>query len=151
MLYLLATFNANNQNDMELNQVYIHEFSFTQEQVYQFAMVTGDENPAHTDPVFAAKTIFRKPVMHGMLGAAVLSKVFGTLFPGEGTIYISQNLNFLKPMYAGQIYEAVFTVKELYKNKHRAVIETLIRDKNGRICTSGEATIVNLQKIKPDV
>lgn len=78
---------------MELNQVYTHEFSFTQDEVNRFAEVTGDKNPVHTDAAYAAKTLFRKPVMHGMLGAALFSKVFGTLFPGEGTIYLKQSLN----------------------------------------------------------
>ena len=86
--------------------------------------------------------------MHGMLGAALFSKVFGVLFPGEGTIYLKQSLNFMKPMYVEVEYEAVFTVKEVLKEKHRAVIETLIKEKStGNICTSGEATVMNMEKI----
>jgi acyl dehydratase len=132
---------------MELNEIYTHRFLFTQEQVNRFAEVTGDNNPIHTDASYAARSIFRKPVMHGMLGAALFSKVFGTLFPGEGTIYLKQSLNFLKPMYADTEYEAVFTVKELIKDKNRALVETLIRDKEGKVCTSGEAMILNTDKI----
>jgi acyl dehydratase len=133
---------------IEVNQIYTHEFQFSQEQVNRFAEVTGDTNPVHTDPVFAAKSMFRKPVMHGMLSASLFSKVFGTLFPGEGTIYLKQSLNFLKPMYVNTSYEAVFTVKELLKDKNRAVVETLIRDKEGKVCTSGEAVILNVEKIR---
>lgn len=133
---------------MEVNQVYTHEFQFSQEEVTRFAEVTGDKNPVHTDPAFAAKTIFKRPVMHGMLGAALFSKVFGTLFPGEGTIYLKQNLNFLKPMYPDTKYIAEFTVKEVIKDKNRAVIETLIKNPEGFVCTSGEATIMNVDKIK---
>lgn len=133
---------------MEVNQVYTHEFQFTQEEVTRFAEVTGDKNPVHTDPAFAAKTIFKRPVMHGMLGAALFSKVFGTLFPGEGTIYLKQSLNFLKPMYPDTNYLAEFTVKEVIKDKNRAVIETLIKNSDGLVCTSGEATIMNVDKIK---
>src|ERR1043166_5583655 len=133
---------------MELNEVYTHRFLFTQDQVNRFAEVTGDNNPIHTDALYASKSIFRKPVMPGMLGAALFSKVFGTLFPGEGTIYLKQSLNFLKPMYADTEYEAVFTVKELIKDKNRAIVETLIRDKDGKVCTSGEAMILNTDKIK---
>ena len=73
--------------------------------------------------------MFKKPIMHGMLGAALFSKVFGVLFPGEGTIYLKQSLSFLKPMYVEIEYEAVFTVKEVLADKHRAVIETLLKDK----------------------
>lgn len=133
---------------LEVNQVYTHEFSFSQEEVNRFAEVTGDKNPVHTDPVYAAKTLFRKPVMHGMLGAALFSKVFGTLFPGEGTIYLKQSLNFLKPMYVDVTYKAEFTIKELIKDKNRAVVETLIKNPDGLVCTSGEATILNTEKIR---
>jgi len=133
---------------LKVNQTYTHDFKFTQEEVNRFADVTGDKNPVHIDAEFAAKTMFKKPIMHGMLGAALFSKVFGVLFPGEGTIYLKQSLSFLKPMYVEIEYEAFFTVKEILADKHRAVIETLIKDKTtGNVCTSGEATVMNLDKI----
>lgn len=134
---------------IELNQIYTHEFQFSQEEVNQFAQVTGDKNPVHTDAAYAATTMFKRPIMHGMLSASLFSKVFGTLFPGEGTIYLKQSLNFLKPMYVDTSYEAVFTVKELIKEKGRAIVETVIKDKaTGNVCTSGEATVMNTSKIK---
>src|SRR4051812_14169838 len=133
---------------IEVSQTYTHEFQFSQEEVERFAEVTGDKNPVHTDAAYAATTMFKRPIMHGMLGAALFSKVFGTLFPGEGTIYLKQTLNFLKPMYAGTPYEAVFTVKEVLKDKNRAIVETVIRDKEGKVCTSGEAAVMNVQKIR---
>ena len=86
--------------------------------------------------------------MHGMLGAALFSKVFGTLFPGEGTIYLKQSLNFLKPMYPDTEYEAVFTVREVVKDKNRAIVETVIKNADGLVCTSGEATVLNVNVIK---
>jgi len=133
---------------IEVNQVFTHEFSFSQEEVNRFAEVTGDKNPVHTDADYAAKTLFKRPIMHGMLSASLFSKVFGTLFPGEGTIYLKQSLNFLKPMYVDTKYDAVFTVKDLIKDKNRAVVETLIKNKDGLVCTSGEATVLNVEKIK---
>lgn len=133
---------------LQVGETYTHIFKFTQEEVNRFAEVTGDKNPVHTDAEFAAKTMFKKPIMHGMLGAALFSKVFGVLFPGEGTIYLKQSLSFLKPMYVEIEYEAVFTVREIIADKHRAVIETLLKDKTtGIVCTSGEATVMNTTKI----
>lgn len=134
---------------IEPGQVYTHEFQFSQDEVNRFAEVTGDKNPVHLDADYAAKTMFKRPIMHGMLSASLFSKVFGTLFPGEGTIYLKQSLSFLKPMYVDTAYEAVFTVKEVLKDKNRAVVETLIKDKNtGNVCTSGEAVVMNVDKIK---
>jgi acyl dehydratase len=134
---------------IEKGAIYTHDFKFTQEEVNRFAEVTGDKNPVHTDPAYAAKTMFKRPIMHGMLSASLFSKVFGTLFPGEGTIYLKQSLSFMKPMYVDTDYEAVFTVKEVMYDKNRAIIETLIKDKaNGLVCTSGEAVVMNVDKIK---
>ena len=133
---------------LEIGQTYAQDFTFSQDEVNRFAEVTGDKNPVHTDAEFAAKTLFKVPIMHGMLGAALFSKVFGVLFPGEGTIYLSQTLNFLRPMFVDTNYEAIFTVKDVMKDKHRAIIETAIKDKTtGKICTTGEATLMNTEKI----
>jgi acyl dehydratase len=134
---------------IEKDQTYSHDFRFTQDDVNRFAEVTGDKNPVHLDAEYAAKTMFRRPIMHGMLSASLFSKVFGTLFPGEGTIYLKQTLNFLKPMYVETDYVAEFIVKEVIKDKNRAVVETLIKDKNTQlVCTSGEAVVMNVNAIK---
>jgi acyl dehydratase len=133
---------------IEVNEVFTHEFQFSQQEVNQFAEVTGDKNPVHLNAEYAATTMFKRPIMHGMLSASLFSKVFGTLFPGEGTIYLKQSLNFLKPMYVDTVYEAIFTVKEVMLDKNRAIVETVIRDKDGKVCTSGEATVLNTGKLK---
>ena len=133
---------------IQVNDIYTHKFSYSQQQIEEFARVTGDNNPLHTNAEFAASTMFKVPIMHGMLGAALFSKIFGTLFPGDGTIYLSQTLNFLKPMYAGKEYEAVFTVKEIITQKNRAIVETKIVDtETQKVMTIGEATIMNVEKI----
>jgi acyl dehydratase len=133
---------------IEIGQTYSHDFKFSQDEVNRFAEVTGDKNPVHINPEFAANTIFKKPVMHGMLGASLFSKVFGVLFPGEGTIYLKQSLNFLRPMYVDINYIAEFKVIEIIKDKNRALVETVIKDKDtGKVCTTGEATIMNVDKI----
>lgn len=137
-----------NMSKLESGQIFKHEFSFTQEDIVQFARVTGDMNPVHLDEEYAATTLFKRPIMHGMLGASLFSKVFGTLFPGEGTIYLKQSLSFLKPMYVDTSYTAVFTVKEVNTEKHRAIVETqIINPADGGVCTTGEATVMNVNKI----
>ena len=132
---------------LELGQKYTHSFSYSQEQVNEFARVTGDNNPVHLDEEFASKSIFKRRIAHGMLGASILSKVFGTLFPGNGTIYLNQTLNFLRPMYVEEEYEAVFEVKELIIDKNRAIISTTIINNEGKSVLSGEATIMNIEAI----
>jgi acyl dehydratase len=133
---------------LQIGEKYIHTFSYTQEQVNAFAEVTGDKNPVHLDKEYAEKTIFKQPIAHGMLGASILSKVFGTIFPGEGTIYLNQTLNFLRPMFVEQQYEAIFEVKEIIPEKNKAIISTIIQNNEGKSVLSGEATIMNLEHIK---
>lgn len=133
---------------IEIGQKHIHPFRFTQAEVEAFAKVTGDNNPVHLDEEYAATTIFKKRIVHGMLGASLLSKVFGTIFPGEGTIYLNQTLNFLRPMYVEENYEAIFEVKEIIKEKNRAIISTTITNSEGKAVLSGEAIIMNSNAIQ---
>jgi 3-hydroxybutyryl-CoA dehydratase len=72
---------------LTVSQTYFHNFKFSQADVISFANVTGDKNPVHLDEVFAAKIIFKRRIMRGMLSASIFSKVFSNLFPSEGTIY----------------------------------------------------------------
>lgn len=133
---------------IDLGTTYRHSFSFTQQEVEKFAEVTGDKNPVHLDEKYAAGTMFKRPIMHGFLGGSIFSKVFGTLFPGEGTIYLKQSMSFLKPMYVNTEYEAVFTVKDLNREKHRIHVETKIIEKaTGAETITGEATVLNVDKI----
>lgn len=133
---------------IEQGTTYTHEFSFTQDDVIRFADVTGDKNPVHLDADYAAKTMFKKPIMHGFLGGSVFSKVFGTLFPGEGTIYLKQSMSFMRPMLVNTSYEVRMTVRDVNKEKHRANVETNIVDKaTGDVVISGEATVMNVTRI----
>lgn len=133
---------------IEVNSTYQHDFSFSQDEVAKFAEVTGDKNPIHLDATYAAKTMFKQPIMHGFLGSSIFSKVFGTLFPGEGTIYMSQSMKFMAPMFVDTEYEAVFTVTDVNKDKHRAKITTKIKDKtSGKITITGEAFVMNSTQI----
>ena len=131
---------------LHINQTFLTNFLFSQQDVTDFARITGDNNPVHLDEEFASKTIFKTRIMHGMLGACVFSKVFGTLFPGEGTIYLSQSVNFLKPMYVDVIYEAHFEVMEILE-KNRARISTTILTNEGKKVVVGDAVVMNIEKI----
>ncbi len=133
---------------MEIGQSYTEVFSLSQAQVKAFAEVTGDHNPLHLDAEYAAKTVFKKPIVHGIFGISIFSKILGMKFPGEGTVYMKQEISFKRPMYIDQSYEAIATVKEINRERHQAVIETKIIDKEtGKICASGEAQIMNNEKI----
>ena len=121
-----------------------HYFSFTQDEVQRFAELTGDNNPLHLDAEYAATTNFKRPIIHGMLGATVFTKVLGTEFPGFGSIYLKQTLEFLRPMFVDTEYKAVFTIKSIQEDKHIAEISTEIVDvKTKKVVTRGIATMIN--------
>ncbi|MEX0967733.1 MAG: MaoC family dehydratase [Bacteroidia bacterium] len=123
---------------------FTHKFSYTQEDVDKFAEVTGDTNPLHIDEEAGKNSIFGKRVMHGFFGGSVFTKIFGTLFHADGNVYLKQNMTFRRPMFVDTEYEAVLTVKEIDREKNRALIETNIRDvATGEITTTGEALMMN--------
>lgn len=134
--------------DFGLNAVHRYSFRFSQADVADFARVTGDNNPLHLDADFAAQTPFKRPIIHGMLGASVFTKVLGTEFPGYGSVYLGQTLDFLRPMFVDTDYEATFTVQSIDSVKHTAQILGEIRDKQtGKVTTKGIATLMHREKI----
>lgn len=122
---------------------YKHFFEYSQSQVVDFAKITGDDNPIHLSDEYASKSIFNRPIMHGFLSASVFSKVFGTLFPGEGTIYISQSLEFKKPMFVNQQYIAIFEIESINQEKGIAVVSTGIFDDQQNQTIIGKGVIKN--------
>jgi Acyl dehydratase len=121
--------------------VYTHSVEFKQEDVNKFAEITGDCNPIHLDAAYAANTIFKRPIVHGFLSGAVFSKVFGTLFPGEGTIYLSQEMKFLAPIFVDEPYEARFEVLEVNTEKHIGIISCTLQNSQGVACIIGNAKL----------
>lgn len=87
--------------------------------IVAFADLSGDTNPVHLNEDFAAATPFKGRIAHGMLGAALLSTVFGTKLPGPGCIYISQDLRFKAPVRIGDTVVAKVTITEIVPEKRR--------------------------------
>lgn len=128
---------------IKAGDTYTHEITFKQSDVAAFAEITGDNNPVHTDAEYAAQTPFKKPIVHGFLSAAVFSKVFGTLFPGEGTIYLYQDMKFLAPVYPDQPYIAQFEVKEVDTERHIGTIKCTLEDSDKKIYIKGTAKLMH--------
>jgi 3-hydroxybutyryl-CoA dehydratase len=106
--------------DLEIGMEASFAKSVSDADIAAFAEVTGDKNPVHLDRDYAARTIFKKPIAHGMLTAGYISAVFGMELPGPGAIYVSQTLNFRAPVRTGDRVVAKVRVMELYPAKRRA-------------------------------
>jgi 3-hydroxybutyryl-CoA dehydratase len=109
--------------------------------ILAFAEITGDWNPVHLDADYAAKTVFREPIAHGMLTAGYISAVFGSVLPGPGAIYVSQTLNFRAPVRIGDHVVATVRVMELYPAKRRARFDCVCAV-DGKPVLEGEAVLM---------
>jgi len=101
--------------------------TITEADIVLFAAVSGDNNVIHTNEEFAAATIFKGRIAHGMLSASVISAALANKLPGPGAIYMSQNLRFRAPVRAGDTVHATVTIKELNPEKHRVLLGTCCR------------------------
>ena len=109
--------------------------------VTHFANVSGDYNPLHIDPEFAAKTIFGGCITHGMLTASYISAVFAMQLPGPGAVYVSQSLNFRGPVRVGDTVTTKVTIADLYPAKRRALFDCECTV-DGKAVLAGEAILM---------
>lgn len=109
--------------------------------IYLFAGITGDINPAHIDEEYAKNTFFKTRIAHGMLTAGLISTVLGTKLPGPGTIYLSQKINFLTPVHIGDTITAHAEVIETLPEENRIKIKTYCMNQKGVIVLDGEAMV----------
>ena len=118
------------------------ERTLTAEDIQLFAVMSGDVNPQHLDPDFAASTRFHGVIAHGMWGAALISAVLGTRLPGPGTIYLSQTLKFLAPVHIGDTLTIRVTVRSRDEARKELVLDCSCIDQAGQCAIKGEALVL---------
>ncbi len=116
--------------------------TISESDVYMYAGISGDFNPAHINAVEAEKGIFKERIAHGMLTASFISTVLGTSLPGPGTIYLSQELSFKRPVKFGDTIEAKVEVIEKIEEKNRLVLRTTCTNQHGDIVIDGKAMVM---------
>ncbi|MBU5668313.1 MaoC family dehydratase [Peptoniphilus sp. MSJ-1] len=113
----------------------------TDEDIVKFSEVSLDKNPLHLDDEFAEKTIFGKRIAHGFLGASLISAVLGTKLPGINTIYMSQSLKFLAPVFIGDELTATVKASKKRDDKNMITFETTVVNQDDKKVISGEAIV----------
>jgi len=113
--------------------------TITEEIVNEFARVTGDTNPVHTDQAYAEKTKFKGKIAHGVYSLGLFSTLLGNILPGYGTIFLSQEVTFLAPVRIGDTITARVEVVELLAEKNRAKFRTTCINKDGQMVVDGTA------------
>lgn len=129
-------------NELNIGDTASFAKTITDVDVKMFAGITGDFNPVHINKEFAKETMFKDRIAHGMLVASLFSTVLGTQLPGEGAIYMGQELKFTKPVYIEDTITATVTVSEINKEKNRVILETIATNQNGDIVIKGSATLM---------
>jgi len=109
--------------------------------IYLYAGVTGDFNPAHINEEYAKKTFFETRIAHGMLTGGFISTVIGNQLPGYGTIYIRQELNFLAPVRIGDTITAQVEVLEIMTEKKQVRLKTTCFNQEEKTVLDGEAIV----------
>ena len=133
---------------LQINDSFTKVFRLSQEDVNTFARISGDQNPVHLDKAYAKNTPYKKPIIHGFLAGSVFSRIIGMEFPGEGTVYLKQNLVFRRPMYVDTDYQAVLTITEIDSRRGNAKIDTRILGLEDQKPTiTGEAWVMNKEKL----
>lgn len=123
--------------DIEVGQSHSMSKTVTESDVYTFAGVSGDFNPAHLNEEYAKNTMFKGRIAHGMLSAGFISAVIASQLVGG--IYVSQTLKFTAPVRFGDTVTATATVKEVFKEKNRVILETVCTNQDGVVVITGEA------------
>lgn len=116
--------------------------TISESDIYGFAGLTGDFNPAHVNEQYASQTPFKTRIAHGMFGAGLISAVLGMRLPGPGTIYLSQELKFLKPVRIGDTLTARVEVAEVIAEKRRLKLRTTVANQDGEIVIDGMALVM---------
>ena len=113
----------------------------TETEIEQFAEVSGDNNPVHLDAEYAAGTMFKERIAHGMLSAGFISAVIGTRLPGPGAIYMSQQMRFKAPVKIGDVVTARCTITDINTSRRRVTLETVCLV-DGKPVIEGEALVM---------
>lgn len=128
-------------SDFHIGQKAEIRHKITQDDLDKFVDLTGDDNPLHVDPVFAGNTSFKKPVVHGMLGASFISTIIGTKLPGKGALWFSQNLEFLLPVRIGDELSIIAEVLKIDKRQQILELSTNIFNQHKKQVVSGTAKV----------
>jgi 3-hydroxybutyryl-CoA dehydratase len=131
-----------NIHELKIGDTATMSKTIAESDIYMFAGITGDFNPAHMDEISASKTKFKRRIAHGMLSAGLISAVIGMKLPGPGTIYMGQELRFLKAIYIGNTITTQCTVTKIILEKNRVELETVCRNEENEVTTTGSALVL---------
>jgi acyl dehydratase len=130
---------------LEVGQTASYSKTVSERDVQLFAEVSGDHNPVHLDAAYAAETMFKERIAHGMFSGALISAAVACELPGPGTIYLGQNMRFTAPVKLGDTLTVRLEVLEKLP-KFRVRMATRVFNQNDELVVDGEAEILAPRK-----
>jgi len=127
---------------MTVGQTAEYVRTITEEDILSFAEVSGDHNPVHLDENYAKQTIFKGRIAHGMLSASFISTVLAKELPGPGTIYLSQKLEFKRPVRIGDTITTNVEIINKQDDKKKITLKTFCINQDNTTVITGEAVVM---------
>lgn len=125
-----------------VGQEVCEEKVFDVSDVEHFAQISGDCNPIHLDEDYAKRSRFGGTIVHGLLVSGLISKIIGMDLPGEGSIYIEQNLQFRRPVYVGEKVIAKVKINDIDKERNIYSLETNVYNIKNECVIKGDAKVL---------
>jgi len=129
-------------DEIQIGQTTSFSRTIGEREIMLFAAASGDVNPLHLDPVYAATTPFGEPIAHGILSASLISAAVALQLPGPGAVYVSQSLRFLRPVKAGDQLTARLEVTAKRADKKFITLDCEIVNQHGKPVVTGQAEIM---------
>lgn len=132
---------------LNVSDSYAKTFQVTQEIVEEIARISGDKNPLHLDEEYAKTTTFGKCIAHGLFCVNAISMILVNYFPGKGTILISQQFEYKKPVFINDTIEVMVTVKEIVIDRSVYILSNVCTNQTGEIVLDGisKVKVINFQ------
>lgn len=128
--------------DINLGDSTTYTRLITNQEVEAFAAISGDHNPLHLDPEYAATTAFGECIAHGMLTGALISAAIAMQLPGPGSVYLSQSLQFKAPVFLGDTLTVTLTVIDKHAKRPWITLQCQVDNQDGKAVAKGEAQVV---------
>jgi acyl dehydratase len=122
---------------IQVGQKAQRQLTFTRAEVDAYAQITGDWNPLHFDESFAAATKFGRLVVHGGLTAGILNALVAQDLPGPGTVFMSQDLKYLAPVFIGDTIVGEVEVLSVHASKPVTQLRASVRREDGEVVLEG--------------
>ncbi|MCP5334414.1 MAG: MaoC family dehydratase N-terminal domain-containing protein [Oceanospirillaceae bacterium] len=129
-------------DEIKLGDSATYRKTLTEKDLILFAAVSGDVNPVHLDAEFAATSMFKERIAHGMWSGSLISAALATVIPGPGTIYLGQSLRFRRPVKLGDTLTVTLTAKEKQDEKKIVVFDCNVVNQDGKDVVTGTAEVI---------